>query len=340
MSRPCGLLILRKFLFPASWEVYPLRRSVSSMLSLLGVLGSSPATPSFFNQANRVTACSFSPGDLPAGFGAAARVPAVQRFDLAYSTPNPDVIEVRLASKASGGTLLFIGSKHITPPDPGLFAYLEGAFARENPTESYIEVSDTSYLQALPSEKEDVIRTRGEPSYLGYVARHRQVPVLPLEPKASTLFEAIRQRFSADEIALAHILREVQIARDRRRLFGEALEGVAARSIVERSEVARGAGKELSFKNILGLTQATDRLWPGLDWRQVPAEWSNPLLESSATGSRFVNSVFREEKTVRDRHVLRLLLSRVAAGQRVIALAGRTHAQSHLEALSCLMASY
>lgn len=292
--------------------------------------------PAAVAQAPRAGACPAAPATPPAGFERGG-LSAVQRFDLSYSTLPSGLVEVRLIAKSGGGGLLFIGSDHITPPDPELFAYLENLFARENPSEAYIEVADVSYLEALPSDKEQVIRTRGEPSYLGFIARAAGVPVLPLEPQPAALFAEVQLDFPADQIALAHVLREVQIARDRRGVFGEALEAVASRAIAEQRELVRAAGKTLPIAHILDLTLAVNRLWPGLDWRQVPAQWSNPLLAPAATGSRFVNAVFAAEKAIRDRHALRLLLDRVAAGEKVVALAGRTHAETHLQSLTCLM---
>lgn len=271
----------------------------------------------------------------PAGFEPGG-LATVERFAFSYATPNATLTEVRLASKINGGTLLFIGTNHITPPVPELFAHLEELFTRERPTEAYIEVADTSYLQALPTDKAEVISTRGEPSYLGFIARQRGVAVLPLEPQPRVLFARLKQKYSGEQIALANILRDVQIARDRRRISGEALENVATQAINEQRQLV-GESKKLSLKNVLTLTRAVNRLWPGLDWRQVPAEWFNPLLQPADTGSIFINALFAEEMAVRDEHALNLLLSRVAAGKQVIALAGRTHAENQLKALACLM---
>lgn len=280
--------------------------------------------------------CSGAPDGAPAGFEANS-LPAIQRFDLSYSRPNDTLFELRLVSKVTGGSLLFVGTDHIVPPAPDLFTYLEGVVTREKPSEAYIEVDDVTYLERLPSDRDSVIRTRGEPSYLGFIARQSGVPVRPLELDEHSLFTRVAGNLPPDEVALAHVLRDVQIARDRQHQFGEALEIVASQSIVAQRKLLPDTVKARFPSNILGLTLAVNRHWPGLDWRQVPAEWANPLLTSQATGSRFVNAVFAKEKAIRDQHSLYLLLSRVAAGQRVVALAGRTHAETLLATLSCLM---
>jgi hypothetical protein len=72
-----------------------------------------------------------------------------------------------------------------------------------------------SYLRKLPEEKESVIATRGEPSYLGFIARERRVTVLPLEPRDTELYVNLRKYFSADQIILTLVLREAQLVRDR-----------------------------------------------------------------------------------------------------------------------------
>lgn len=261
------------------------------------------------------------------------------RFDLTQSRPSPETFTFSLVSRDGRGSLTFVGSSHITSATPSLFSYLEELFVDEKPTASFIEVSDTSYLNSLPADKDEVLRTRGEPSYLGYIARERGIPVLPLELAPGALLMGTRQKFPAFEIALAHILRDVQIARDRQHSYGEALEEVASRSIAEQQKLGQSAHSQFSISNVFQLTQTVNKLWPGLDWRQVPAEWANPLLKSSSTGSIFVNAVFAEEKKIRDRHTLDLLLSQVVAGQRVIALAGRTHAETEFQILACSIAS-
>lgn len=258
------------------------------------------------------------------------------QFDFSFATTNASTTEVRFASKETGGALLFVGAPHTTGPEPELFGYFEKLFSTEKPTEIYIEVADTSYIDALPTSQDEVIRTRGEPSYLGYIARANSIPVLPLEPQPSRLTEQLGRIHSPNRVALAYILRDVQIMRDRRKLFGEGLENIASRAIEDQQRLAEKQGT-ISVTNILTLTQAVNRLWPGLDWRQVPAEWFNPLRSSDGTGSIYINTLFAEEMALRDDYALHLLLSRVAAGKRVIALAGRTHAENHLVALSCMM---
>ncbi len=263
--------------------------------------------------------------------------PLIERFDLSYSARADGNVEVDLASKTSGGELLFIGSEHVSTPDPALFDYLESAVRRVKPSAVFVEVDDVSYLSNLPTDKERVIKTRGEPSYLGFIARQANIPVLPLEPPRGELLKRLRRQFSADDVALAFVLREVQIMRDRRHLYGEALEVQAARVLLEQEKLAKQANRPLAIRNILQLTQAVNRRWSGLDWRQVPAEWFNPFLSSSKTGSIFINALVAEEMAIRDRHALTLLLGQVALGKRVIALAGRSHAQTQLQALNCLM---
>lgn len=263
---------------------------------------------------------------------------AVDRFDLSYSSRSDGAIELDLMSKTTGGRLLFAGIGHVNPPDPKMFGYLEDVFSRAEPMEAFLEVDDVSYLKTLPVDQDRVIQTRGEPSYLGFIARREGVPVLPLEPRRGQLLETLQRRFPAHQIILAFTLRDVQILRDRRHLFGEALEVEAARSLREYRTLLGRAAEAVALRNILDLTRAVNRQWPGLDWRQVPAEWFNPLMTVAETGSTFVNTIFADEMAIRDRHALRLLLDRVASGRRVVALAGRSHVEMHVQALTCLMA--
>ncbi len=266
-------------------------------------------------------------------------VSTVERFDLEYSKPKDSLLEITFSSKSTRGKLVFVGTNHISSPDPELFGHLEGLVKRTSPSEVYLEVSDVSYLNQLPTDKETVIRTRGEPSYLGFIARQNGIEVRPLELDQISLFSQATKHFKPEHVAISHVLRDVQIARDRNRLFGENLERVASQSLSDQRKLLPIRAQATFPKNIFELTVHVSSLWPGLDWRLVPAEWSNPLLDSKATGSRFVNSIFAEEKRIRDQHMLALLLDRVASGKSVVALAGRSHAESLLVTLNCLMAN-
>jgi hypothetical protein len=281
-------------------------------------------------------ACSDNLGSPPPGFDTSPH-PTLNRFDLAYSTTSNRTLDVIFTSKTSGGKLVFIGSEHVVGSDRGLFDHIESVFNREKPIKAYVEVVDVSYLSALPSEESVVVATRGEPSYVGFIARKSGVVVLPLEPQPAELFRQLRQTLPIDQITLAFILRDVQLARDRGRLHGEALERAAMRSISQNNQLNAAHRGGLRINNILDLTRTVNRLWPGLDWRQVPAQWANPLLSSQDTGSKFVNAVFLAEMKARDAYALNLLLTRVAAGESIFALAGRTHGENHLQTLSCWM---
>jgi hypothetical protein len=264
-------------------------------------------------------------------------VKAAERFALSTSTTAIGTTEVRFRSKESGGELLFIGTRHITGPEPALFDLFALRFSEFNPTSVFLEVADTSYIQNLSTDKDSVIKTRGEPSYLGFIARDRGVGSLPLEAQPSYLFAELRKKFSADQIILANTLEQVQISRDRQRLFGEALERVARATIQEQVKIARDLGDTPTLTNIYRLTLAVSKLWPGLDWRQVPAEWSNPLLTDAETDGTYLNSLRLQNMDTRDRYSLRILLERVMRGERVLALAGRTHAENHRLILACAM---
>jgi len=263
---------------------------------------------------------------------------ATDKFDLEYATLFSGVMEVKFTPKNGNGTLLFIGVEHVISPNQDLFNYLENSVSSVKPDEIFVEVDDTSYLAKLSSDKTRIIQTRGEPSYMGFIARQANIPVLPLDPQPRNLFENLRKSFSANDIGIAFVLREIELARDRRHLFGEALEREASPALAEQHRISKESGDNFAVVNIFQLTRAVDSRWRGLDWRQVPAEWFNPLLKSDFTDSKFVNTIFTEEMAIRDRHALDLLLAQVILGKRVIALAGRSHAESHLQTLNCSMA--
>ena len=55
-------------------------------------------------------------------------------------------------------------------------------------------------------------------------------------------------------------------------------------------------------------------------WPNTPESWFNPLHSEA-----FTNEISRELSQIRNRHMVRLLVAQVAAGQRVFAISGRTH---------------
>lgn len=258
-------------------------------------------------------------------------------FGLSHSV-GPDILEVQLSYREGMGSLTFLGVNHISPPQPAFFARLTEIVARTQPTRIYLEVDDVSYIASLPQDVDEVIRTRGEPSYLGFIARREGIALRPMEPRPEQLYLAVRQSFSAEQVLIARVLREVQIMRDRSRLFGERLEQFTTAAIQQQRQLMTPDERASAPSNIFEFTMAVSRLWPGLDWRQVPAEWSNPLLNSEQTGSRFVNAVFTAETRIRDEHALAILLQDVVNGHRLLAMAGRTHAETQLRTLTCLNA--
>ncbi|WP_200177706.1 hypothetical protein [Undibacterium sp. 14-3-2] len=260
-------------------------------------------------------------------------------LNLSAQKPRDDIYEVRMISSLSNGQLIFLGVPHVTSPDRSLFNLIESTFDKEKPSESYIEVNDVSYLRKLPEEKESIIATRGEPSYLGFIARERRVTVLPLEPRDIELYVNLRKYFSADQIILTLVLREAQLVRDRHRVSGERLEDATFEKLRMWNQIARELDDVVSIKNIFDLTVAVRKIWPDFDWRQTPATWFNPLLSSEDTGGRFTNEIIRREKTFRDFHYAQLLLSKVSEGSTVIALAGRNHAYSIASGYQCLLNS-
>lgn len=246
-----------------------------------------------------------------------------------------DILKVSFSSAENDNSLILFGSKHVSKPDSELFEQLESVVLEQKPDVIYLEVSDISYLTALPLDKQTVIQTRGEPSYLAYVARENSIPIQPIEPDPSYIFQHLRNDFSVDEIGLSFILRDIQILRDRRNLFGEDLEATAVQSIEKQRSIAKEAGENFSITNILELTLAVEKLWPGLDWRRIPAQWANPTLESRDTGSKFTNSVFARAMDARDEYATKLLYSKILSGNRVFVLLGRTHVETHYKNFQC-----
>jgi hypothetical protein len=260
-------------------------------------------------------------------------------LNLSAQKPRDDIYEVRMISSLSKGQLIFLGVPHVTSPDRSLFQLIESAFDKEKPSESYIEVNDVSYLRKLPEEKETVIATRGDPSYVGFIAKERKVTVLPLEPRDIDIYVNLRKYFSADHIILTVVLREAQLIRDRLRASDERLEYATSAKLKRWNQIAKELGDVVSIENIGDLTVTVKKIWPDFDWRQVPAIWFNPLKSSENTGGRFTNEIVTREKAFRDLHYAQLLLSKVSEGSTVIAVAGRNHAYSIASGYKCLLNS-
>jgi hypothetical protein len=114
-------------------------------------------------------------------------------------------VDLRVEPKDRAGILLYIGSRHVTSPDPSLFAHIEDVFKDINPSVAFVETANLDFLDHLPATKEEAIQHWGEPRYLGFVAAHAGVPVRSLEPKPEDLQKHLLGLFPKDRVALSFV---------------------------------------------------------------------------------------------------------------------------------------
>jgi len=244
-------------------------------------------------------------------------------------------IDLRVESKDHAGMLMYIGARHVTSPDPALFAHIEDVFKDINPSVAFVETANLDFMDRLPATKEEAIQHWGEPRYLGFVAAHAGAPVRSLEPKPEDLQKHLLELFPKDRVALLFVLRDAQAMRDRYRAFGEALENSVSSYLSEQQNLWAKLDTPYPIRNIYDLTVKVQHYWPGLSWRDVPAEWFDPLKSPEQTGSIFVNDVVRQESIYRNHNMYAVLANAMRDGGRVVAIVGKTHVEVQQFALRC-----
>lgn len=248
----------------------------------------------------------------------------------------PDTVWSLDLPSRSGGRLTYVGARHSRDPADPQFAGIEAAFREAQPTAAFYEGPD----RGVGADGPDTIKTRGESGYVRWLAAEGGVRIAPLEPSPVDQFQALSERFPADQVELFFVLREAARLRDREHLDSEALEPAVGALLSRLAGMTVAAGVELPFTDVDGLRAAYQTYWTdGSDWRAAPSAWFDPTADDAKTGGRFMAAINAASSEVRDVHMYRTLARAARSGDKVFAVVGRNHVPMQAEALRCALAT-
>jgi hypothetical protein len=231
---------------------------------------------------------------------------------------------------ASGARFVYLGVRHTFDPTHQQFADMHKAWERLQPTEAFYEGRSTAVQSSLTA----AIKASGEPGLIRYLAATARIPAHSLEPTREVEAKELLGTFTAEQLLLFFVTRNVVAERDRRSISGGALDTVLDRYLAREHGVAQFASV---LPDAAAFLTAYSRWFPGMDPRAAPAGWFDPLRTSAETGSVFFNDVNRASSAFRDVHMYRLLARAWKPGARLFAAVGRDHIPAQAAALRCAL---
>ncbi len=243
--------------------------------------------------------------------------------------------ELILDRGADAGALVYVGVFHTRDAGHRQYARIEELVEIHRPTMMFFEGTGSGFSP----ERNETIRRRGEPSFVRLLASKAGTPAKSLEPLEEDTLAHLARHFPADQIFLFTMLRNVVGARFQAGIPSDRLEQTMEFQLVALADAALRAGIEPPFRDLEGLQHAYLRYWKVGSWRDASREWFNPMVPSEQTGGLFTNDINAVESHFRNLHMYRVLAAAVLAGERVLAVVGRTHVTLQAAALRCALAA-
>ncbi|SRR5258708_25064265 len=257
----------------------------------------------------------------------ASALTGIMSFDEYVRKSHPVPYILRLSS--GKGRLLYFGAKHTYDPNDAEISQIEDSWLKLKPEVAFFEGADPEAAPAIVKSRAEIGRN-GEPSFVLFLAYRNKVPVHSLEPTQRAEIALLLKRYSAEEVKIFYVLR--QVAEFRNSKHDETLDaytrGVLA--CLSATPELQGAPRTNADLKVISA-----RLFPQLaDWREVPQEWFDPARTQTVT---YLNEVSRRLSEFRDRHMVMLLNEQLAQGKRVFAVVGASHVVMQERALRAAM---
>lgn len=225
--------------------------------------------------------------------------------------------------------LVILGAEHARDPSHPQFARIAAEFEAAAPTLVLFEGPD----RGEKASAEETIREAGESGFARFLARRSGTRLRSLEPSPGDQFGALAGQFPIDQVMLFFVLRETARLRDREKLSGEALDAAVTKLLENAAKIGPG----LPFSDLAGLAAASERYWPGRDWRSADPRWFQPGGDDKTSGGVFLAAINRADSMNRDRHMVRLIAEAAKAGERTFVVVGRNHVPMQVPALACAL---
>lgn len=215
-----------------------------------------------------------------------------------------------LAIDTPRGALLFFGARHLNDAaDPQVEA-IRSAWNAFRPTVALVE----GRMGFFVGPDSFAVRQFGESAAVYALARDAGVPLYTLEPPYEKEVAALLEVGSPQRVALFVTLRGAMSDRRSGRVSDEQARNLLRR----RTNTPALKGAFDSFKDMEAFYA---KEFPGLPaWRDLAEEALWPSPEGT-----WLNAMARRAGAERDEHFAQVLLDLVAKGERVFAVAGRSH---------------
>jgi len=217
-------------------------------------------------------------------------------------------LEPEDGSASGKGSLLYFGSVHSKDPAHPQQAELKRAWDEFQPTVALVE-GRMSFFVGI---ERDGIKVFGEGAAVYAMAHRAKIPIYTLEPPLEVELGALRKHGDDTRVAMFRVLNGYMSARR----GGEVSEFKISRLLAKRAKPLTDA-----FPNVKAFDAYVAAQFPEMGpWREMPEEamWPSP-------GGTWLNAMARESNAVRDDHFVRTMLDLVNHGERVVAIAGRSH---------------
>lgn len=215
-----------------------------------------------------------------------------------------------LAIDASRGSLLFFGARHLNDAaDPQVEA-IRAAWSAFKPTVALVE----GRMGFFVGPDSFAVGQFGESAAVYALARDAKIPLYTLEPPYEKEVAALLEVGSPQRVALFVTLRGAMS--DRR--SGHVSEEQARNLLRRRTNTPALKG---AFESLKDMEAFYTKEFPDQPaWRELPEEalWPSP-------DGTWLNAMARRASAVRDEHFAQVLLDLVSKGERVFAVAGRSH---------------
>lgn len=216
--------------------------------------------------------------------------------------------EYILHLERDAGALLFFGSRHSKDPEHAQLAALRRAWAEFKPTVALVE-GRMSFFVGTP---EQGIRLFGEGAAVYTLAHGAGVPLYTLEPPIEVEIAALREIGDARQVAMFRVLSGYISARR----GGPVSEFKIGRLISRRAAPLTDV-----IPDAAALDREFAKEFPTLGpWRELPEQAMWPGRTDT-----WMNLMATRANLARDEHFTRTMLDLVNRGERVFAIAGRSH---------------
>jgi hypothetical protein len=227
---------------------------------------------------------------------------------------------------APHGELFYFGARHSNDPSDNQFSEIQAQWERLKPEIAFNEGGNP------PTEKirEQAIQKHGEPGFVRFLAARDGIPVRSIDPTTADEVEALRTKFTPEQIKMFFILRQMT---EYGRILkpNESLEEYLQNTI---SFLNRVPGIQVAPKSVEELELSFRVKFPDLgSYKNANADWFDPVKTKT-----IFNKIARASSDFRDKHMVGLISNAVCEQKRVFAVVGASHVVMQEQAIRKLVA--